>query len=338
MPKAGDADLICDVLECIYVKNILIYIHYLVNSCDRKMALKRRKLYKLLRYLYKLITWIYRVIFIGSEPSLGSRNGNQSSVTASKRTLTSQENLSPANRHDNTTPVAEVSHNATSDTAAILPDLSDLPADYSLPDSPAKTPSYLRLSCAVSGYNKYNSYNTPPQKHQTRIKVLKKSESGSDLSSERENDPSVLNASASKSDPTQNESKVILGQVTEPQPITNGHDDVTESDVTDGSRIITSSKVADPESRSRSRPVSSDLGSDSYAPSSSTGAAGEGAMHSLTSGLTSATSADSGCTENGVLSMGDLQLDLGEEKVEGVLSPDTPAKVQNLQYLVTILF
>ncbi len=292
------------------------------------MALKRRKLYKMLRYFYKLLMWIYRVIFIGSEPSLGSRNGNQSSVTASKRTLTSQENLSPANRHDSVTPVAEVSHNAVSDTGAILPDLSDLPADYSLPDSPAKTPSYLKLSCAVSGYNKYSSYNqTPPQKHQTRIKVLKKSESGSDLSSERENDPSVLNASASKSDPTQNASKVILGEVTEPQPITNGHDDVTGSDITDGSRIIASSKVADPESKSRSRPVSSDLGSDSYAPSSSTGAAGEGGVHSLTSGLTSATSADSGCTENGVLSMGDLQLDLGEEKAEGVLSPDTPAKV-----------
>ena len=70
----------------------------------------------------------------GSEPSLGSRNENQvvGSDSASKRTLVSQENMSPSNRPDTATAtptathnVSDITHNAT-ETTSILPTMSDL--------------------------------------------------------------------------------------------------------------------------------------------------------------------------------------------------------------------
>ena len=112
----------------------------------------------------------------GSEPSLTSRNGHRSSVNASKRTLTSQENVSPHHNQDNGVlqkPTSPITTEPARGAAL---------TDDTTVESPSKTPSYLKLSCAVSGYNKYMSYNSPTESH--RIKVIKRTDQNGSASSE----------------------------------------------------------------------------------------------------------------------------------------------------------
>ena len=122
---------------------------------------------------------------VGSEPSLVGRNGQHSSANASKRTLNSQENLSPIQHQPISSQLPEGM--VTSQAAAADESLVGDPAlDESLDTTP-KTPSYLKLSCSVSGYNNYNKYGSPKEQG-NRIRVLTaengSEQSGSDLDSE----------------------------------------------------------------------------------------------------------------------------------------------------------
>lgn len=114
---------------------------------------------------------------IGSEPSLASRNGHRSSVTASKHTLTSQENVPPLHSSQvNTHSPSDVSNQSAPNTSSLpvdanVPSLSHTSVEDSSLDTSPKTPSYVKLSCAVSGYNKYSTYGSP--KEPSRIRVIK---------------------------------------------------------------------------------------------------------------------------------------------------------------------
>jgi hypothetical protein len=115
----------------------------------------------------------------GSEPSLASRNGQRSSVTASKRTLVSQDTTSSPHKSQVThSPSNASSHQEReilAPNSAILPNTVIEPGTLSEDDTPSKTPSYLKISCAISGYNKYSSYGTPPE--QSRIRIIKHQDS-----------------------------------------------------------------------------------------------------------------------------------------------------------------
>ena len=80
-------------------------------------------------------------VFSGSNPSISSTNGRQSAMTVSKRTLTSHDNITTSHDHDPASRLADI----TMDTDA---------------SQPQKMPSYVKLSCSVSGYNKYSTYVT----------------------------------------------------------------------------------------------------------------------------------------------------------------------------------
>ena len=251
------------------------------------------------------------------------------SDSASKRTLVSQENMSPSNRPDTatTTPtaahgVSDNTHNAT-ETASILPTMNDLDPERSpevttlnFDNSPAKTPSYLNASRLASGYSPYSSYT--PVLQARNIKVLQKSESESD--------------SSLSSTPRTDESRVTLqgqghsdgqsdNQQQQQQPITNGNvvrndldSERGDLDLVDSARI-SSSNVKVTSRTQPQRPLSGDL---------------DGGMSRLPRGEES-----SGLLENGRglgnLTGGgeDLQLNLPrEEKLHETGSPDTPAKVR----------
>ena len=270
----------------------------------------------------------------GSEPSLGSRNENQvvGSDSASKRTLVSQENMSPSNRPDTattatTTPtathnVSDITHNAT-ETTSILPTMNDLDPQRSpevttlnFDNSPAKTPSYLNASRLASGYSPYSSYT--PVLQARNIKVLRKSESESD--------------SSFSSTPRTDESRVTLqgqghgeGQSDnqqQQQPITNGHvvrndldSEGGDLDLVDSAKI-SSSNVKVTSRTHPQRPLSGDLDG----------------------GISRSSHAEErlGLLENGGGSLGgvtgggdDLQLNLPrDERLQETESPDTPAKVR----------
>lgn len=96
----------------------------------------------------------------GSEPSLGSNGlkpAGSNCVSASKRTLVSQENISPSPP----TATGRLSHTTTAPRKSSTD--GSLDGNQSAPEGSPKTPSYLKLSCAVSGYSPYNSYNNSPR-------------------------------------------------------------------------------------------------------------------------------------------------------------------------------
>ena len=265
----------------------------------------------------------------GSEPSLGSRNENQvvGSDSASKRTLVSQENMSPSNRPDTATTTPTATHNVSditlnaTETTSILPTMSDLDPQMSpevttlnFDNSPAKTPSYLNASRLASGYSPYSSYT--PVLQARNIKVLRKSESESD--------------SSLSSTPRTDESRVTLqgqghgeGQSdNQQQPITNGH--VVRNDL-DGERgdldLVDSARISSSNVKVTSRthpqrPLSGDLDG-----GISRSSRGEERLGLLENG---------GGSLGGVTGGGDdLQLNLPrDERLQGTESPYTPAKVR----------
>lgn len=260
-------------------------------------------------------------LVLGSEPSLGSRNDNHvtGSVNASKRTLVSQENMSPSNRPVTTAThsVSNTTHNATEANSTVLPNMGDLDLQGSsevttlnFDNSPAKTPSYLNASRLASGYTPYSSYT--PVLQTRNIKVVRQSE-------ESESDSS-LNTSTSA--PRTDESRVTLqgqgqgeGQNdNEQQPIKDGHligngleNTRGDLDLVDSARISgTSSSNVKVTSRTSDSSSSQRLLSGDLATGMSRSCEDEG--------------------ENG-LGDGDLKLNL-EDQLKPVTSPDTPAKVR----------
>ena len=106
--------------------------------------------------------------FAGSEPSLASKNGHRSSTTASKRTLASQENFTtssiksqPQALQTSATPNPnDLMDRSSCQSALPLVETRALPNKDMVDNASPKTPSYLKLSCALGGY-RYNSYASP---------------------------------------------------------------------------------------------------------------------------------------------------------------------------------
>ncbi len=246
----------------------------------------------------------------GSEPSLGGRNEHHvaSSESASKRTLVSQENMSPGNRDAaNSVPHPGAASATLSNAKDSEPDLQSTEVTANFDSSPAKTPSYLNASRLASGYSPYSSYT--PVLQPRNITVLRKSESESDSSLSRDSPPRSEDQPSHVTSPGQGQG---AGEGHTDKPghgpvVTNGH--VSTSDLDGGlcaNDSVDSAHVRGGQTTPKTctRPESGDL------------AVGESA-------------APGGVTENGV-SSGDLELQLSgsARKLSGATSPDTPAKVR----------
>ena len=123
-----------------------------------------------------------------------SRNGHRSE-TASKRTLISQE-TDPSPRKSETHSSSDISHRSGSQPMLLdeMPTATMSNSSYdSSMDTTPKTPSYMKISCSLSGYNRYNTYTSPKQ--EAKLKVLKLSTqngSHSSLSSDSQSECSEV--------------------------------------------------------------------------------------------------------------------------------------------------
>ena len=101
----------------------------------------------------------FLVCFTGSEPSLGSsRNGHRSSTATSKRTLVSQDNItSPTN------PGTDIPLTTANGVTRELHTGVEATEDSVTSQPSPKTPSYVKVSCSLSGIKPYNSYTVKDQ-------------------------------------------------------------------------------------------------------------------------------------------------------------------------------